>query len=62
MRPEINFNKFDFVIIPKHDEPHPPCPSNLILSLGSLCKNNINFDDNHNFKIIEDFKNRFFLY
>lgn len=60
MRPEINFNKFDFVIIPKHDEPHPPCPSNLILSLGSLCKNNINLDDNSTFKIIEDFKKPIF--
>jgi len=60
MRPEINFNKFDFVIIPQHDEPNPPYPSNLILSLGSLCKNNINFDDNHNFKIIEDFKKPIF--
>jgi len=38
MRPEINFNKFDFVIIPEHDEPKPPYPKNLILSVGALTK------------------------
>jgi mitochondrial fission protein ELM1 len=38
MRPEINLNKFDFVIVPEHDEPKPPYPKNLILSIGALTK------------------------
>jgi hypothetical protein len=38
MRPEINFNKFDFVIVPEHDEPKSPYPKNLILTIGALTK------------------------
>jgi mitochondrial fission protein ELM1 len=38
MRPEINFDKFDFVIVPEHDEPKLPYPKNLILSVGALTK------------------------
>jgi len=44
MRPEINFDKFDFVIVPEHDEPKSPYPKNLILSVGALTKIEENFE------------------
>lgn len=55
MRPEISFNKFDFVIIPEHDEPKAPYPKNLILSVGALTK----IEKNDNQKNSQDIINQF---
>ena len=55
MRPEINLNKFDFVIVPEHDEPKPPYPKNLILSIGALTKITPNYEE----KNYQDFLNQF---
>jgi mitochondrial fission protein ELM1 len=52
MRPEISLNKFDFVIIPEHDEPKAPYPKNLILSIGALTK----IQKNNDQKIYENFQ------
>jgi len=55
MRPEISLNKFDFVIVPEHDEPKPPYPKNLILSIGALTK----VERNNDQKIYEKFQDQF---
>lgn len=57
MRPEINFNKFDFVIIPQHDKIKKPYPKNLIFSIGALSKIEINHEDDNYKKFYNDFKN-----
>lgn len=55
MRPEISLKKFDFVIVPEHDEPKVPYPKNLILSIGALTK----IERNNDQKIYEKFHNQF---
>ena len=55
MRPEINLNKFDFVIVPEHDEPKLPYPKNLILSIGALTKITPNYEE----KNYQEFANQF---
>jgi mitochondrial fission protein ELM1 len=40
MNPNLNFNKFDFVILPKHDEADESAHSNLITTIGALTKTN----------------------
>ena len=53
MRPEINLHKFDFIILPEHDNPRSPYPKNLILSIGALTK----IEQNNNQKFIDQFQN-----
>jgi uncharacterized protein len=55
MRPEISLKKFDFVIVPEHDEPKAPYPKNLILSIGALTK----IERNNDQKIYEKFQVQF---
>lgn len=55
MRPEISLNKFDFVILPEHDEPKAPYPKNLILSIGALTK----IERNNDQKMYEKFQDQF---
>jgi hypothetical protein len=57
MRPEINFNKFDFVIVPEHDEPKPPYPKNLILSLGALTKIEKNIEEKNHQEFLNQLQN-----
>jgi mitochondrial fission protein ELM1 len=57
MRPEINFNKFDFVIVPEHDEPKSPYPQNLILSVGALTKIEKNFEQKNHQEFLNQLKN-----
>jgi len=40
MNPNLNFDKFDFVILPKHDEADENAYSNLITTIGALTKTN----------------------
>ena len=40
MNPNLNFDKFDFVILPKHDEADESAHSNLITTIGALTKTN----------------------
>jgi mitochondrial fission protein ELM1 len=40
MNPNLNFNKFDFVILPKHDDVDESEHSNLITTIGALTKTN----------------------
>jgi len=40
MNPNLNFDKFDFVILPKHDEADEAAHSNLITTIGALTKTN----------------------
>ena len=57
MRPEINFNQFDFVIVPEHDEPKPPYPKNLILSVGALTKIEKNFEQKNHQEFLNQLQN-----
>ena len=57
MRPEINFNKFDFVIVPEHDEPKSPYPKNLILSVGALTKIEKNYEQKNHQEFLNQLQN-----
>lgn len=58
MRPEINIDNFDFVIIPKHDKPKYKNKTNLIISNSSLA--NVEIDRSN--KIFKDYENDFINY
>jgi mitochondrial fission protein ELM1 len=57
MNPNLNFKKFDFVILPKHDNIDPTAFPNLITTIGSLTKTNEKTIDSEKEKFSSEFKN-----
>ncbi|MBU6339838.1 MAG: mitochondrial fission ELM1 family protein, partial [Rickettsiales bacterium] len=57
MNPDLNFNKFDFVILPKHDKASELRLPNLITTIGSLTKTNDETIKTEKNKFASEFEN-----